>query len=403
MGMFRNLILAAATALFAAAAPLAAHAAPTIWVKCDGIPGQGKAQAAQMAKILIPFQVAGLPEAPSFMPAAEGRPGVSACTEALAAESVAGPDAWRRRANLHRARALHLLEAGDLAGALTDIAAARTELSPHVADIEVARGAAAPLDLLEALIQMRMGHLAEGERLALAAAEARPFAPSVQLAAADLLGVDPAMTEGERRVLSRLLAIDPARADYVAARYKEADVAAGATPDALQALQSQRATALSLEYYRFEAATIDPLSTPSFGWKVEPLTYAKTSFTRMTGYEDRAIKGADPATTRAITFIDRAPCRSMAGVEELAVRRAADLAAAHHAKGFIITRFSTGRLASYVTVSGSRASRDFVAGFQTDLEVVFVDPDNLPPELAGQKDRVIRVEPVLADTAWAVR
>ncbi|MDB5433050.1 MAG: hypothetical protein JWP35_4166 [Caulobacter sp.] len=391
----------AALVLLAAAPAVAQARGPSIWVRCDGLPGQGKAEAKQMAKILIPFQVAGLPEGPSDRPAGQGQDGISACTDALADSSVAGADGAGRRANLLRARALHYLEAGDPADALSDIAAARAgvaELGP--ADPAVERSFGASLSLLEAAVLVRLGRYDEAERLALGVADARPYAVSIQRAAADILAVDPHIAEGEGRVLARLIALDPGAASIVEGRRKDADALATTATDARDA----RAKALDLDYYAVQAPAMDPLKRTSMFKYGPPISYAKKGFATYAGYDDHAIKGAaQPDAVRWVGFVD-APGRSHAGAEEMLLRRGADLAAAHHAKGFLITRYADTRLDNYATSNtGHVVAGPFPGAFTADMDILYVDPDNLPPELAGQKDRVLSTDAVLAATAWGVK
>lgn len=207
----KTLALAAVTALGVFGATGAAQARePSIWVQCDGLPkpeGAGTTLA-RVGAVVMTGALLGLPESQREVPAASGKPGVAACTAALADPALG--DRWARKASLLRSRAMHHAEAGDLPSALTDLQAIGPATAGRVDDGYFKRSAGVSVQLFQAAVLAHQGRGPEAEALAIQAADARPWSDAVQSLAAAILAVDPAWTAEEDRILTRRAALDPA-------------------------------------------------------------------------------------------------------------------------------------------------------------------------------------------------
>ena len=122
-----------ATALTAWAVLLAspAMAAPSVWLKCDGLP-QPEGTGALLGRVVVlsgSFGLLGRPETPQWGPLASGAQGVQACAEALATTGI--DQFWARKSYLLEARAVHHAEAGDADSALADLKSAIAAGSGH--------------------------------------------------------------------------------------------------------------------------------------------------------------------------------------------------------------------------------------------------------------------------------
>ncbi|CAN5540894.1 hypothetical protein BH10PSE4_BH10PSE4_47730 [soil metagenome] len=198
-------------ATFAAALAVAGAARagePSIWVKCDGLPKPESlgAQTAKLGATILTGGFYGLTIEEGGQPY-EGQAGVEACTAALA-DPALGPF-WERRVSLLRSRALHAVEAGDPEAGLKDLEATRAAGQGHVDDVAFNRSLGVSTKLFEAALLVKRGRLEEAQRLAVEAADARPYSAKIQGLSTALLAIDPAYDADEERVLSRRARLDP--------------------------------------------------------------------------------------------------------------------------------------------------------------------------------------------------
>lgn len=204
---FRTLALIAAVAF--AAAPAAAAREASAWVKCDGL-ARSEGAASTVGRIFalsLSMGLVGLPENSRIEPAAKGKAGVDACTEALA-----GPELerfWARKVSLLRWRAIHAIEAGDTDSALTDLRATSAVAAANGAEAEYARSLGLSIKLLEAALLAKKGDQAGANRLAVEVADARPYSTNLVGFAAAILAADPGHDAAEDRVLTRFVALEP--------------------------------------------------------------------------------------------------------------------------------------------------------------------------------------------------
>ena len=236
--------LAIATALFAASAPGAAAREPSIWVQCDGQAkpeGAGTTAARVLAVTLGSGFLIGLlalPETATGTPVAQGPDGVAACTAALADPVL--DQFWERKVNILRSRALHYVAADNPSAALTDLEAARKIGEGRDAPVLFERSVGVSAKLFEAVLRARQGDIETAERLAVEAADARPFSASIQSASLAVLDRRPTMSADEGRILDRRIRLDPYAFDERADRLdqsKDAGAAADAWEIALAAEQ----------------------------------------------------------------------------------------------------------------------------------------------------------------------
>lgn len=188
----------------------AAHAdEPSDWVKCDGYPrpeGAG-VTAARIVAAISTAGLFGLPENARSMPAARGQAGVDACSAVLVSPEL--DRFWARRVALLQARARHHVDAGNLDSALEDLRAAGVAAQGQAAELWYQRSLGVSATLLEAAILTKRGQQDEAQRLALAAADTRPFSATIIGLAAVIFAVDPDLPAEERRILDRLVALNP--------------------------------------------------------------------------------------------------------------------------------------------------------------------------------------------------
>lgn len=206
--------LCLATVLAATTVCGAAAAAPSLWVQCDGLP-KPESLAKQTAKAGLTILTGGfygLTIEGGGEPAG-GEQGVSACTQALA-DPVLEPF-WERRVSLLRSKALHEVEAGRPDVGLKDLEATRAAAGGHVDALAFNRSLGVSTKLFEASLLAKQGRTAEAERLAIEAADARPWSARIQRLSSAILAIDPTYGPDEERVLTRLARLDP---DGLAAR-----------------------------------------------------------------------------------------------------------------------------------------------------------------------------------------
>lgn len=209
---------AASVAILVALAGTAQAGERSYWVKCDGLPAPesaGVTTARIGAAVLtgglyaLTVEQSGLPEV--------GQAGVEACSIALAQPGLT--NFWSRHVSILRSRALHRAEAGDFNGALQDLQATAAVAAPHTDEVAFTRSLGVSIKLFQAALLARRGETKEAERLALEAADARPYSLKVQSLAASLLEVDPGYGADEDRIQTRRAMLDPdARASRAAAR-----------------------------------------------------------------------------------------------------------------------------------------------------------------------------------------
>jgi len=210
----RILAIATAAALMASVAGVAGAAEPSAWVRCDGQPrpeGLGKQLAKAGAEILT-VGIYGFTQEKPGAPAT-GAEGVAACTQVL--QDPVLETFWARRISLLRSRALHAVEAGDPDAGLRDLEATRAAVAGHVDDLAFNRSLGVSTKLFEAALLAKRGRIAEAERLAVEAADARPWSARIQSLASAILAIDPLYGPDEDRVLTRQASLDP---DGLAAR-----------------------------------------------------------------------------------------------------------------------------------------------------------------------------------------
>lgn len=134
------------------------------------------------------------------------RLGASACDTALASPHLE-PKYWLRRVNLLRAKAMHLMAAGDNTAALAVLdeamAAAR---EPD--DVFYRRSEGLAVEMVRAYILARIGRRGEADALAMRLWEQRPFSRGVTLNALMVLAGGPREADRERLIL-RLHQLDP--------------------------------------------------------------------------------------------------------------------------------------------------------------------------------------------------
>jgi hypothetical protein len=186
-----------------------AQQTPSDWVKCDGYarPEGAGTTAARVVAVISTMGLFGLPENSRSSPAARGQAGVDACTTVLAHESL--ERFWARRVSLLQARALHYVEANYLDSALEDLRAASGVAQGQAAEAWYQRSLGVSAMLLEAAILTKRGQTAEAERLAVAAADARPYSSHIAMLSSIIFAVDPALPEEEVRLLNRMVSYDP--------------------------------------------------------------------------------------------------------------------------------------------------------------------------------------------------
>ena len=183
-------------------------AEPSFWVKCDGLP-KPESLGLQTAKAGITILTGGL-----YALAIEeggqplaGAAGVAACSQVLADPAL--DPFWARRVSLLRSRAMHNVEAGDLDAGLKDLEATRLASEGHVDDVAFNRSLGVSTKLFEAALLAKRGRGAEAERLAMEAANARPYSARIQTLAAAIFAIDPALAPDEDRLLSRRASLQP--------------------------------------------------------------------------------------------------------------------------------------------------------------------------------------------------
>lgn len=116
------------------------------------------------------------------------------------------------------------------------------------------------------------------------------------------------------------------------------------------------------------------------------------------GYEPDGFRSEEDPATGIITVEFIGSNASAAAVDELTLLHAADLARQKGKSGFVITSRNLYSRTMKVTVGGAPKSSTPV-GFQAELGIRIVDPNNLPADLQSERDRIIdanRVYEVLA-------
>ena len=200
--------IAACAAMLVSVAGAAQAGERSYWVKCDGLPAPetvGVTTAKIGAAVLtgglyaLTVEQSGLPD--------QGQAGVDACSIALGQPNL--PNFWSRHISLLRARALHKSELGDAEGALRDLEATGTIAAAHVDEVAYTRSLGVSIKLFQAALLAKRGAVKDAERLALEAADARPYSLRVQTLAATLLQIDPTYGPDKDRVQTRRAMLDP--------------------------------------------------------------------------------------------------------------------------------------------------------------------------------------------------
>lgn len=234
-------------------ANLALAGEPSIWVKCDGLPKPESlgTQTAKLGATILTGGFYGLTIEEGGQPS-EGQVGLDACTAALANPAL--DPFWERRVSLLRSRALHAVEIGDLDGGLKDLEATRAAGQGHVDDLAFNRSLGVSTKLFEAALLVKRGRLEEAQRLAVEAADARPYSARIQGLSAALLAIDPTYGADEDRVLTRRARLAPngLAARALAREWSDPEGAAGdwlAVVEGLRSLKPEgRLIVESMEY-----------------------------------------------------------------------------------------------------------------------------------------------------------
>jgi hypothetical protein len=206
--MRRSFQLVVAGALLAAtAAPVLA--APSALVRCDGY-GRRQTPGEQVGRGILILGTLGLfGSAERDMPSARetGEKGIAACTEALTdSRTTSNPV---RRAEVLLMRGVRQFELGKFDEAIADARAARAvELTPLVR-AHFDRNIGAGTVMLEAFVRLSKNEQAEAEKLAFAAANARPNATFLTEEALRIMALTPEVTPDERQLLDRLWRLLP--------------------------------------------------------------------------------------------------------------------------------------------------------------------------------------------------
>ena len=90
---------------------------------------------------------------------------------------------------------------------------------------------------------------------------------------------------------------------------------------------------------------------------------------------------------------------SRAAAEEMVILRAAAKARDAHMPAFVVLDRRDYTQRKTMTYNGIPTGPSWLSGYRTDVDVMFVDPDNLPAELQSAKDRVLMVDDVWAALA----
>ncbi len=206
--MRRSFQLAIAGVLLAAtAAP--ALAAPSALLRCDGY-GRRQTPGEQVGRGLVILGTLGLfgsAEADNPNAREAGDKGIAACTEALTDSRTTGNPV--RRAEVLMMRGIRQFEMGRFEEAIADARAARgLELTPLVRS-HFDRNVGAATLMLEAVVRLSQNNQAEAEKLAFAAANARPNATFLTEEALRIMALTPEISADERVLLDRLWRLLP--------------------------------------------------------------------------------------------------------------------------------------------------------------------------------------------------
>lgn len=142
---------------------------------------------------------------------------LASCNRALSNPKLR-PTQTLRRAHLLRARAAAQLELGKPALALADLDAAQALVADRANDLFFARSMGASLLLLRANANAGLGNMAEAVALAGQAAELRPYALQVQLAASTIRAAAPHEAPLDLAEAHRLLRLEPRAASQLVLR-----------------------------------------------------------------------------------------------------------------------------------------------------------------------------------------
>lgn len=200
--------VAIAVVLLLASAPARADE-PSDWVKCDGYarPEGAATTVVRLVALISTAGLFGLPESSQYRPAARGQEGVDACTRAL--DTHAADNFWARRITMLQARARHNIEADHLDEALADLSAAGEIARAQAPGAWYDRSLGVSATLLEGAILVKRGDQGAAERLAAQAADARPYSATVQMLASLIFAVAPDVAAEERRILNRMVSLNP--------------------------------------------------------------------------------------------------------------------------------------------------------------------------------------------------
>lgn len=205
--MTRTARLAIAGALLLTAVP--ALAAPSALIKCDGY-GRRQTPGEQLGRGLVILGTLGLfGSAEADNPAAReaGEKGIAACTEALTDSRTTGNPV--RRAEVLMMRGVRQFEMGRFDDAIADARTARSvELTPLVR-AHFDRNIGPATVMLEAFTRLSQNNLAEAEKLAFQAANARPAANFLTEEALRIMSLSAAVTADERVLMERLWRLLP--------------------------------------------------------------------------------------------------------------------------------------------------------------------------------------------------
>lgn len=199
--------LAAVLAATALQAPVQAQRTPSLQIRCDGQPDNvtaGETAARLIGAVTLLGLFAPEHETADSSQRLPGAEGVAICNQALAVESN---DV--RRAQLILATALHQIEAGDHAAALTEIGKVRTD-RPALADTAAFRHSLglAATDV-EAIALVRAGRMDEARAKAFEMAAAAPYDLIASARALRFVRLSPTFGPAEEAFFANLIRLFP--------------------------------------------------------------------------------------------------------------------------------------------------------------------------------------------------
>lgn len=126
------------------------------------------------------------------------------------------------------------------------------------------------------------------------------------------------------------------------------------------------------------------------GAKAGRNSYSKSlGFFKAGGFKEKKLPDG-----RGLTIEFLGDTSSALATEEMTLLRAADLARAAGKPAFVVLDKRDLRRTSTMTRNGSPMGPSVPAGYVTQLDVAFVDPANLPPDLRAESDRAILADDV---------